>query len=179
MENTARKCDTGGGHTNFFAKLYSRVTHVDHFHLGVSPDDGTVSHSYCGRGNRRLSVHIYTKRAWQDAIKTHNSAVMQLRCWKKTLLQLQIVVCAVHYSGFVVWTKQVTVINCIVTDEDLLLKGMPRAADPTLQDEHTLFYTDFNRPDFGKMMHCAKCNTHFCVQSRRRPSKWLCQQRIL
>lgn len=85
-------------------------------------------------------------------------------------VQLQIVVCDVHYSGFVVWTKQVMVINRIVTDKDLLLKGLPRAADPTLQDEHTLFYTDFKRPDFGKMMHCAKCNTHFRVQIRRRPS---------
>lgn len=94
-------------------------------------------------------------------------------------VQLQIVVCDVHYSGFVVWTKQVMVINRIVTDEDLPLKGIPRAADPTLQDEHTLFYIDFDRPDFGEMMPCAKCNTHFRVQIRRKPSKWLCQQGYL
>lgn len=151
LEDTARKCDTGGGHTNFFAKLYSRVTHVDHFHLGASPDDGTVRHYKLWEGEPEIKCPYLYQEGLTGCDKEPQFCRNAIGMLKKNRccyyqVQLQIVVCDVHYSGFVVWTKQVMVINRIVTDEDLPLKGMPRAADPTLQDEHTLFYTDFNRP---------------------------------
>ncbi len=110
-------------------------------------------------------------------------------------VQQQSFLCDVHYGDFVVWTKQVMVINRIARDEDLLLRAIPKAEqlfldhvlpelltrsmDPSILDEHTLYCPNCNSPAYGKMIHCADCKSCFhyrCVQLKRRPSKWLCNQ---
>ncbi|XP_051985600.1 putative helicase mov-10-B.1 [Xyrauchen texanus] len=201
MEDTARKCyieQMSKGHVNFSARLSGLVVHPDNLHLGASPD-GIVSCSCCGKGTLEIKCPY---REGLTSLEIEDPQFCLDTTWQLKRnhryyyqVQLQIFVCDVHYSDFVVWTKQVMVINRIVRDEDLLLRALPKAErlfldhilpelmtrsmDPCLIDEHTMYCPDCNRPDYVMMIRCAKCRSRFhykCVQIKRWSPKWLCKQ---
>lgn len=202
MEDTARKCyieEMSKGHTNFFVKLSGLVVRPDHLHLGTSPD-GIVSCSCCGRGTLEIKCPYKFREGLDGCSEDPRFCLGTTGQLKRNhpyyyQVQQQIFVCDVQYGYFVVWTKQVMVINRIARDEDLLLRAMAKAEqlfldhilpelltrsmDPSIQDEHTFSCPHCKSPAYGKMIHCADCKSCFhysCVQIKRRPTKWLCKQ---
>lgn len=54
---------------------------------------------------------------------------------------------------------------------------LTRRHDPALETQSACKYCE--RPDFGKMINCIKCNNHChysCVQIKRKPATWLCRE---
>ncbi|XP_051562486.1 putative helicase mov-10-B.1 isoform X2 [Myxocyprinus asiaticus] len=172
-EATARKDyieQTSKGHANFFARLSGLVVHPDYLYLGASPD-GIVSCSCCGRGTLEIKCPYKYREGLNRCNEDPQFCLDTTWQLKRNhpyyyQVQLQIFVCDVQYSDFVVWTKQDMVINRIERDEDLLQRALPKAEqlflghllpelltrsmDPCLIDEHTLYCPDCNRPDYAR-----------------------------
>lgn len=125
MEDTARKCyieEMSKGHTNFFARLSGLVVRPEHLHIGASPD-GIVSCSCCGRGTLEIKCPYIYREGLTSCNEDPQFCLDTTGQLKRNhpyyyQVQQQIFVCDVHYSDFVVWTKQVMVINRIVRDAD-------------------------------------------------------------
>ncbi|CAM4548128.1 unnamed protein product [Leuciscus chuanchicus] len=143
--------------------MFQRLTYCtsdqceDHLHLGASPE-GTVSGSCCGRGTLEIKCPYKHRAGLTSCSEDLQFCLDTTGQLKRTYpyyyqVQQQMFVCDVHYSDFVVWTKQVMVINRIVRDADLLLKAIPKSEhlfldhllpelltpsmDPSIVDEHT------------------------------------------
>ena len=81
----------------------------------------------------------------------------------------------------------------VFRDEELLREALPKAKiffvsnvlpelltrnhDPDLETSKVCIQCE--KPDYGKMIHCVQCDSHFhysCVQIKRKLPNWLCKQ---
>lgn len=108
-------------------------------------------------------------------------------------VQLHMHVCDVGHCDLVVWTKTKFVVQRIARNIQFLHNSLPRAQhvfvtcvlpelltrrhDPLLERDKTCKLC--GKPDYGKTVDCAKCDSHFhysCAQIKWRSAKWLYQE---
>lgn len=200
MEETASKEYTAymaQSHEDFKVSSSGLVVRPCEPHLGSSPD-GITTCTCCGKG----VVEIKCPYKYQYGLQ--GSEEDKQFCLDKSLvlkpshpyyyqIQLHMHVCDVSYCDVVVWTPEEFILQRVLRDEELLQKALPKAQevfltcmlpelltrrhDPAMETRRAC--KSCGRPDFGKTIDCVKCNSHFhycCVQIKRKPAKWFCQE---
>ena len=183
-------------HKDFNISPSGLVVRPSEPHLGSSPG-GIITCACCCRGVLEVKCPYKYREGLKGSTEDNQFCLDQSHQLKPShpyyhQIQLHMHVCDVGYCDLVVWTKKEFVVQRIMRDQDFLQKSLPRAQhvfvtcvlpelltrrhDPLMETAKACKLC--GKPDFGKTIDCAKCNSHFhysCVQIRRRPAKWLCQ----
>lgn len=182
-------------HHNFNVELCGLFVHPDHPHLGASPD-GVVNCGCCGRGTVEIKCPYKYRDGLTGSVEDRDFCLDQSFCLKKNhkyyyQVQLHMFVCGVQYCDFVIWTQQDLIITRVARDDLMLSTALPIAEQffkqnilPELltrsmdqQQQTPMVCPHCERPEFGKIISCAKCNKNFhyeCGKVKRKVKQWYC-----
>ncbi len=189
MEETARQAYTDlmvKNHQDFSVSSCGLVVRPSESHLGSSPD-GMVRCTCCGKG----LVEIKCPYKYRDGLDKSFNLKNSHPYYYQT--QLQMFVSDVSYCDFVLWTRNEVIVQRILKNAEFLMENLSKAQhafistvlpeiltrrhDPSLRAQSVCKICE--RPDFGKMINCARCNCNFhysCAQIKRKSATWLCRE---
>lgn len=200
MEDTARQYyanEITKNHQDLQVRHCGLVLRPNEPHLGSSPD-GIVTCTCCGKGALEIKCPYKYRDGLQGCTEDKQFCLGESFKLKHShqyyyQAQLHMFVCDVNYCDFVVWTKHEVIVQRVFRDEELLREALPKAKiffvsnvlpelltrnhDPDLETSKVCIQCE--KPDYGKMIHCVQCDSHFhysCVQIKRKLPNWLCKQ---
>lgn len=200
MEDTAKQAYTAfmaQSHQDFRVSSCGLVVRPSEPHLGSSPD-GEVRCTCCGKGVVEIKCPYKYRSSLQGSTEDKQFCLDKSFMLKHShpyyyQIQLHMFVCDVSYCDFVVWTKEQFIVQRILRNEEFLQEALAKAqdfyissvlpeiltrrSDPALETQRACKYCE--RPHFGKMISCVKCNNHIhysCAQIKRKPATWLCRE---
>jgi len=200
MEETARQAYTSlmvENHQDFSVSSCGLVVRPSEPHLGSSPD-GMVRCTCCGKGLVEIKCPYKYRNGLQGSTEDRQFCLDESLNLKNShpyyyQTQLHMFVSDVSYCDFVVWTRNEVIVQRILKNTEFLQENLPKAQhafistvlpeiltrrhDPSSLEQSVCKICE--RPDFGKMINCARCNCHFhysCAQIKRKSATWLCKE---
>ncbi|XP_030253461.1 uncharacterized protein LOC115569598 [Sparus aurata] len=200
MEETARQAYTAfmsQSHPEFSISSCGLVVQPSEPHLGSSPD-GIARCTCCGKGVVEIKCPYKYRNSLQGCTEDEQFCLDKSFSLKHShtyyyQTQLHMFVCGVSYCDFVLWTKEKFIVQRILRNEEFLQEALPKAHkffissvlpelltrrhDPVLVSQRACEYCE--KPDFGRMIICVKCNNHIhysCAQIKRKPATWSCKK---
>lgn len=200
MEDSARQLyirEMSKTHQDLQVRHCGLVLRPGEPHLGTSPD-GIITCTCCGKGALEIKCPYKYRDGLEGCTQDKQFCLDESNHVKKShpyyhQTQLHMFVCDVDHCDFVVWTKKEAIIVRIYRDEDFLQEAMPKAKkffisyvlpelltrhhDPALKTQKACMHC--TKPDYGKMIDCVRCDSHFhysCAGVKRKLLNWLCKQ---